>query len=59
MNRFHVTIRDITAWTITLQANDSIHAENLALNLFQTATDRSEHFEDDSNTTVQVEEAVA
>ena len=57
MSPFTVTIRDITAWTTTVQARDAIHAEALAWALFQTA-DRSEHFEEDSDTTVQVEEVV-
>lgn len=55
MRPFTVTIRDITAWTATVRAKDAIHAEDLAWQLFQ-ASDRSEHFEELSDTTVQVEE---
>ena len=59
MKAHRVTIKDITAWTTTVRAKDAIHAEALAWNLFQTAADRSEHFAEDSDTTVQVEEVVS
>ena len=56
---FHVTIKDISTWTTTIQANDSTHAEHLALDLFLMATDRSEYFQEASDTTMEVEEVVA
>lgn len=58
MTPHRVTIKDITAWTTTVRAKDAIHAEELAWELFQTAADRNELFEEDSDTTVQVEEVV-
>lgn len=59
MRTFTVTIKDITAWTTTVRARGSIEAEEIAWKLFQTASDRSEHFEVDDDTTVQVEEVSA
>ena len=59
MSAFTVTIKDITAWTIIVRARDAIHAEKLAWELFQSAGDRSEHFEVDDDTTVQVEEVAS
>ncbi len=58
MTPHRVTIKDITAWTTTVRAKDSIHAEELAWGLFQNAADRSELFEEDTDTTVKVEEVV-
>lgn len=54
MSRFHVTIKDIVIWTVEVPALDAIVAEDCAWKLFQRP-DRSEHFEDESDTTVQVE----
>jgi hypothetical protein len=59
MKAFTVTIRDITAWTTKVRARDAIQAEDIAWALFHTAADRNEHFEDDSDTTVQVEEVAS
>ncbi len=56
MTPHRVTIKDITAWTTTVRAKDATHAEELAWSLFHTAADRNELFEEDSDTTVQVEE---
>ena len=56
MSPFSVTIKDFTEWQITVRANDHEHAEQLAWDLFQLAGDRSEHFQEHSDTTVQVEE---
>lgn len=55
MSRFRVTIKDIVIWTVEVPAHDAIVAEDLAWKLFQRP-DRSKHFEDESDTTVQVEE---
>lgn len=54
MSTFRVTIKDIVCWTTTVAAEDAIAAENLAWDLF-SHTDLSEHFEDDSDTAVQLE----
>lgn len=54
MSQFRVTIKDIVSWTTTVSATDAIQAEDLAWELFSRC-DRSKYFEDDSNTTVQVE----
>lgn len=54
MSKFRVTIKDIVSWTTTVSATDVIQAEDLAWELFDRP-DRCEHFEDDSDTTVQVE----
>lgn len=56
MTPHRVTIKEITAWTTTVRAEDSIHAEEMAWSLLHTAADRNELFEEDSDTTVQVEE---
>ena len=56
MKPYTITIRDVTAWTITLLATDSLDAEDRAWKLFQDNPNRSDLFEDDSDTTVQVEE---
>ena len=58
MTAFTVTIKDITAWTTTVRAKDAIQAENIAWDLFNNSSDRSEVFEADSDTTVKVEEVV-
>ena len=58
MKRFTVTIKDTTAWTITVRAHNRDRAEDLAWELFQHAADRSELFTEDSDTTVRVEEVV-
>ena len=55
MSRFTVTITDKVFWTTTVDATDEIDAENKAWVLFQTS-DRSEQFDEDSNTTVRVDE---
>ena len=55
MSRFTVTITDKVFWTTTVDATDEIDAENKAWVLFQTS-DRSEHFEEDADTTVRVDE---
>ena len=57
MKSFILTIKDITAWTITVRAHDAIRTEERAWKLFDESSDRSEHFETDSDTTVRVEEA--
>lgn len=54
MSTFRVTIKDIVCWTTTVTAKDAIQAESLAWELFDRP-DRSDYFEDDSDTTVQVE----
>lgn len=54
MSQFRVTIKDMVSWTTTVSAADAIQAEDLVWELFGRH-DRSEHFEDDSDTTVQVE----
>lgn len=54
MSIFRVTIKDIVSWTTEVNATDAIQAEDLAWEMFDRP-DRSEHFEDDSDTTVQVE----
>lgn len=54
MSTFRVTIKDIVCWTATVAATDAIQAEDLAWELFNRP-DRSDYFEDDSDTTVQVE----
>lgn len=54
MSTFRVTIKDVVCWTTTVPAADVVGAEDLAWELFNRP-DRSEHFEDDSDTTVQVE----
>ena len=58
MTAFTVTIKDITAWTTTVRAKDAIQAENIAWDLFNNSSDRSEVFETDNDTTVRVEEVV-
>lgn len=58
MTTHRVTIRHITAWTTTVRAKDATHAEQLAWQLFHNATNRSDIFEEDSDTTVQVEEVI-
>lgn len=58
MQQFRVTISDKTTWTTTVEATGTNEAEDLAWQLFESS-DRSEHFEDDSDTTVQVEEVVS
>jgi hypothetical protein len=59
MSKHRVTIKDFTAWTATVDAHDATHAEELAWKLFHNAGDRAEHFEEDSDTTVQVEEVIS
>lgn len=54
MSIFRVTIKDIVRWTSEVNATDAIQAEDLAWEMFDRL-DRSDHFEDDSDTTVQVE----
>lgn len=54
MSTFRVTIKDIVSWTTTVSATDATQAEDLAWERFDRR-DRSEHFEGDSDTTVQVE----
>jgi len=54
MSTFRVTIKDVVCWTTTVSAADVVGAEDLAWELFNRPN-RSEHFEDDSDTTVQVE----
>jgi hypothetical protein len=56
MNRYYVTIKDIDTWTIVLTAKGSIAAENEALRLYASAGDRGDHFDTDSDQTIQTEE---
>ncbi len=55
MSRFTVTITDKVFWTTTVDAVDSIDAENKAWVLFQSP-DRSEYFDEASDTTVRVDD---
>lgn len=59
MSAFTVTIKDVTAWTTRVRAKDAIHAEDLAWDLFQSSSNRSDCFNEDSDTTVQVEEVAS
>lgn len=54
MSTFRVTIKDVVSWITIVSAKDAIQAEDLAWKLFDRP-DRSEHFEDDCDTTVRVE----
>jgi hypothetical protein len=56
--KYRVTIKDFTTWAISLEAEGSLEAESLDWDMFQQA-DQRELFEDDSDTTIQVEEGGA
>ena len=50
---YRVTIKDIVAWTTVIRAAGSLEAEQQAWELFQATVDRSEVFEEDSDTTTR------